>query len=97
MSNIIKEYFFFNSKKKNSIFILFSAVQIMDEIVESYHAQDIVVYFVRLHDRSLDLFRRSVLLDKIGEDRIFQKVSHAIEVIENDMLKQRLIEIHHHQ
>ncbi|KAI7855966.1 sulfate transporter family-domain-containing protein [Circinella umbellata] len=74
-----------------------SAVQIMDEIVESYHAQEIVVYFVRLHDRSLDLFRRSGLLDKIGEDRIFQKVSHAIEVIENDMLKQRLIEIHHHQ
>ena len=68
----------------------------MDEIVESYHAQQVVVYFVRLHDRSLDLFRRSGLLDRIGEDRIFQKVSHAIEVIEKDMLKQRVIEIHHH-
>ncbi|KAI9496448.1 sulfate transporter family-domain-containing protein [Zychaea mexicana] len=69
-----------------------SAVQIMYEIVETYHAQQAAVYFVRLRDRPMDMFRRSGLLDMIGQDRVFYKVSHAIEVIEKDMAK-RGIEI----
>ncbi|KAI8143918.1 sulfate transporter family-domain-containing protein [Fennellomyces sp. T-0311] len=64
-----------------------SAVQIMYEIVESYHAQHVAVYFVHLRERPMDMFRRSGLLDLIGKDHMFQEVSQAIQVIENDMAK----------
>ena len=64
-----------------------SAVQIMYEIVESYHARQVAVYFVRLRERPMAMFRQSGLLDLIGYERMFQKVSQAIEVIEKDMAK----------
>lgn len=64
-----------------------SAVQILYEIVESYHARNVMVYFVRLRERPMAMFEKSGLLDLVGQDHFFQKVSHAIEVIEKDMAK----------
>ncbi|KAI7881995.1 hypothetical protein K492DRAFT_128177 [Lichtheimia hyalospora FSU 10163] len=64
-----------------------SAVQILYEIVESYHARNVMVYFVRLRERPMAMFEKSGLFDLVGQDHFFQKVSHAIEVIEKDMAK----------
>ncbi|KAF7726540.1 hypothetical protein EC973_008671 [Apophysomyces ossiformis] len=63
-----------------------SAVQIMKEIVEAYHARDVAVYFVRLREKPMVLFENSGLLKLVGRDHIYRKVSEAIEAIEKDML-----------
>lgn len=59
-----------------------SAVQILFEIVASYRGRGVEVYFVKLRDNALDLFIRSGLLDFVGQDHTFKKVSDAIEAIE---------------
>lgn len=59
-------------------------MQIMKEIVEAYHARNVKVYFVRLKEKPLKLFRQSGLLRLVGEDHLFRKVSEAIEAIEKD-------------
>ncbi|KAI8379471.1 sulfate transporter family-domain-containing protein [Radiomyces spectabilis] len=69
-----------------------SAIQILCEIVEAYHARNVAVYFVRLREKPLALFKRSGLLDVVGEDHIFRKVSDAIEAIEKDMVKRGVYE-----
>ncbi|KAI8639784.1 sulfate transporter family-domain-containing protein [Parasitella parasitica] len=63
-----------------------SAVQILYEIVEAYHARDIRVYFVRLREKPMALFRKSGLLEVVGQVNLFRKVSDAIETIEKDMV-----------
>ncbi|KAG0166812.1 hypothetical protein DFQ30_006753 [Apophysomyces sp. BC1015] len=63
-----------------------SAVQIMKEIVEAYHARHVAVYFVRLREKPMKLFENSGLLKLVGHDHLFRKVSEAIDVIEKDML-----------
>ncbi|KAI9477920.1 MAG: sulfate transporter family-domain-containing protein [Benjaminiella poitrasii] len=62
-----------------------SAVQILYEIVEAYHARKVRVYFVRLREQPMALFRKSGLLEMVGVENLFRKVSDAIEVIEKDM------------
>jgi MFS superfamily sulfate permease-like transporter len=59
-----------------------SAVQILFEIVASYHGRGVEVYFVKLRHNALELFIRSGLLDFVGRDHTFNKVSDAIEAIE---------------
>lgn len=59
-----------------------SAVQILFEIVTSYHGRGVEVYFVKLRHNALELFIRSGLLDFVGRDHTFNKVSDAIEAIE---------------
>lgn len=81
-----------NPRLRDTSFIIFdvsnmpqidaSAVQILFEIVESYHARRVEVYFVRLRDNALDLFIRSGLLDIVGRDHTFKRVSDAISAIE---------------
>ncbi|ORZ02493.1 sulfate transporter family-domain-containing protein [Syncephalastrum racemosum] len=71
-----------------------SAVQIMLEIVEAYHARNVTVYFVRLRDRPLELFRRSGLMDMVGEHNLFRKVSDAIEAVEKDKLLHHTVAVH---
>ncbi|KAI8079030.1 sulfate transporter family-domain-containing protein [Gilbertella persicaria] len=72
----------------NMPYIDASAIQILYEIVEAYHARHIKVYFVRLRENPLALFRKSGLLDVVGQMNLFRKVSDAIEVIEKDMVYQ---------
>lgn len=67
-------------------FLRYSAVQILYEIVEAYHARDVKVYFVRLREKPMTLFRKSGLLDLVGQVNLFRKVPDAIEAIERDML-----------
>ncbi|CAO3644766.1 unnamed protein product [Cunninghamella echinulata] len=71
----------------NMPYIDASAVQILYEIVESYHQRQIQVYFVRLRERPLEMFERSGLLDLIGDDHRFRKVTEAIEAVEKDITK----------
>lgn len=66
----------------------------MLEIVEAYHARNVAVYFVRLRDRPLELFRRSGLMDIVGENHLFRKVSDAIEAVEKDKLLHHTVAVH---
>jgi MFS superfamily sulfate permease-like transporter len=59
-----------------------SAVQILYEIVTSYRSRGVEVYFVKLRDNALELFIRSGLLEFVGRDHTYKKVSDAIEAIE---------------
>lgn len=65
----------------------FSAIQIFYEIVEAYKARSVQVYFVRLREQPLAMFKKSGLLYLVDESHIFKKVSEAIEVIEFDISK----------
>ncbi|KAG0172535.1 hypothetical protein DFQ28_010610 [Apophysomyces sp. BC1034] len=71
----------------NMPYIDASAVQILCEIVEAYHSRQVEVYFVRLRENPMELFQRAGLLDLVGENCLFRKVSDAIEAIEHDMVK----------
>lgn len=77
-----------------------SAIQILIEIVESYKARSVQVYFVRLREQPYSLFKKSKLLDLIGLDHLFSKVSEAIEVIEQDTNKRHMgwfMTLSHHE
>ncbi|KAL9547472.1 hypothetical protein PS6_007120 [Mucor atramentarius] len=63
-----------------------SAVQILYEVVEAYHARNVKVFFVRLRENPMALFRKSGLLNVVGQVNLFRKVSDAIETIEKDMV-----------
>lgn len=67
-----------------------SAIQIFYEIVETYRARSVQVYFVRLREQPLQLFKKSGLLDLVGENHLFKKVSEAIEAIELDLSKRTI-------
>ncbi|CAO3648080.1 unnamed protein product [Mucor hiemalis] len=67
-----------------------SAIQIFYEIVEAYKARSVQVYFVRLREQPLQLFKKSGLLNLVGESHLFKKVSEAIEVIELDLVKRTI-------
>lgn len=61
-------------------------MQILYEIVEAYHARNVKVYFVRLREGPMVLFRKSGLLNVVGQVNLFRKVPDAIEAIERDMV-----------
>ncbi|KAI8362631.1 sulfate transporter family-domain-containing protein [Blakeslea trispora] len=67
-----------------------SAVQIFYEIVEAYQSRSVQAYFIRLREQPLVMFRKSGLLNLVGEDHIFRKVSEAIEFIELDISKRSI-------
>ncbi|KAL0098043.1 sulfate transporter family-domain-containing protein [Phycomyces blakesleeanus] len=75
----------------NMPYIDASAVQILYEIVEAYHARNVEVYFVRLREKPMELFERSGLLDLVGKDHLFRRVPDAIEEIEKDMLNRGVV------
>lgn len=70
----------------NNFYVSCSAVQILYEIVEAYHARNVKVFFVRLRENPMVLFRKSGLLELVGEENLFRKVPDAIETIERDMV-----------
>lgn len=56
-----------------------SAIQILNEIVESYHHRGIEVCFVKLRDANKAIFLRSGLLgDVVGSDCFFRKIGDAM-------------------
>lgn len=55
--------------------------------MEAYKARSVEVYFVRLREQPFAMFRKSGLLDLVGQDHVFRKVSEAIEAIELDISK----------
>ncbi|RCH91131.1 hypothetical protein CU097_005564 [Rhizopus azygosporus] len=74
----------------NMPYIDASAVQILYEVVEAYHGRNVKVYFVRLKERPLGLFKLSGLYDLVGPNNFFRKVSDAIEAIEKDMMNHNM-------
>ncbi|ORZ10456.1 sulfate transporter family-domain-containing protein [Absidia repens] len=75
----------------NMPYIDASAVQILYEVVESYHQRQIQVYFVRLRERPLEMFERSGLLELIGDDHRLRRLSQAIEAVERDMANHNVV------
>lgn len=67
-------------------------MQILLEIVETYHERGVQVYFIRLRERPLSVFKKAGLLDLVDESHRFKKVSDAIEAIELDMAKRGVYE-----
>ncbi|KAG0379026.1 hypothetical protein BGX24_001948 [Mortierella sp. AD032] len=64
-----------------------SAAQILLEIVDAYHARDIKVYFVKLHENSRGLFEKSGLLQRAGGERhLFRRTADAMDHIERETL-----------
>lgn len=59
----------------------------MYEIVEAYKGRSVQVYFVKLREQPLSMFRKSGLLDLVGTNHIFKKVPEAIEAVELDLTK----------
>lgn len=55
--------------------------------MEAYKSRSVEVYFVRLRDQPLGMFKKSGLLDLVGQDHIFKKVPEAIEAVELDISK----------
>ncbi|CAO3581188.1 unnamed protein product [Absidia cylindrospora] len=75
----------------NMPYIDASAVQILYEVVESYHQRQIQVYFVRLRERPSEMFERSGLLELIGDDHRLRRLSQAIEAVERDMANHNVV------
>jgi MFS superfamily sulfate permease-like transporter len=70
-----------------------SAVQILYEIVASYRNRAVEVYFVKLRDNALELFIRSGLLEFVGRDHTFKKVSEAIAAVEKAASNRPLVNV----
>ncbi|KAI9475898.1 MAG: sulfate transporter family-domain-containing protein [Benjaminiella poitrasii] len=64
-----------------------SAIQIFYEIVEAYKNRSVEVCIVRLKEQPYEMFRKSGLLQLVGQNRLFRKVSEAIEFVELDISK----------
>lgn len=62
----------------------YSAIQILIEIVDAYHARHVQVYFVKLAENARELFKLSGLTEKVGNDHIYKRVSGAIDHIERN-------------
>ncbi|ORX44607.1 sulfate permease [Hesseltinella vesiculosa] len=75
----------------NMPYIDASAVQIMLEIVVSYHQRGVQVYFVHVKERPLEMFEQAGLLELVGKDHLFNRVSRAIEAVERDIAKHQSI------
>ncbi|KAI8090320.1 sulfate transporter family-domain-containing protein [Gilbertella persicaria] len=68
-----------------------SAIQIFYEIVEAYQSRSVQVYFVRLREQPMAMFKKSGLLNLFGENHLFRKVSEAIEYVELDISKRGIL------
>ncbi|KAL7309281.1 hypothetical protein PS15m_011388 [Mucor circinelloides] len=66
-------------------FIDASAVQILYEIIESYHEQRVQVLLVNGHPHAMPLINRAGILDLIGSNLLFENVTDAIQSIEQDI------------
>ncbi|KAG2221098.1 hypothetical protein INT45_008619 [Circinella minor] len=62
-----------------------SAVQILYEIIESYHARDIHVYIVKVQPYAFPLLERGDLLRLIGPRQLYNEVADAIQAVEYDI------------
>jgi len=56
------------------IFFFCSAAQILLEIVDSYHARGVKVFFVKLRPNQKKMFTNAGLINKVGEDNFFRLV-----------------------
>lgn len=63
----------------------YSAVQILHEVIESYHDRGVHVYLVRVDPNVMPLLDKAGILDLVGMDQVLQEVTDAIQAIEYDM------------
>ncbi|KAI8141524.1 sulfate transporter family-domain-containing protein [Fennellomyces sp. T-0311] len=62
-----------------------SAVQILYEIIESYHGRSVHVYIVKVHPNVMPLLSRGGLLDLVGRKQLYDEVADAIQAVEYDI------------
>ncbi|KAG2233598.1 hypothetical protein INT48_001851 [Thamnidium elegans] len=67
-------------------FIDASAVQILYEIIESYHEQGVHVLLVNGQPRAMPLINRAGIVELVGDDLFFNDVTDAIQSIEHDLI-----------
>ena len=72
-------------KRMNDLYIIYSAVQILYEIIKSYHARDIHVYIVKVQPYAFPLLDRGNLLRLIGPRQLYNEVADAIQAVEYDI------------
>ncbi|KAI8622375.1 sulfate transporter family-domain-containing protein [Chytriomyces sp. MP71] len=70
-----------------------SATQTLLEVVESYHARNITVCFVKLQPSCKPWFTRSGLIDIVGADHFFSKMSDALRFLSQTRLNAPTLEI----
>jgi hypothetical protein len=58
-----------------------SAIQTLEEIVHDYQNRQIMVCFVKLRSECKELFQRSGLVDLVGTQNFFSKISDAVQAI----------------
>ncbi|KAI8886792.1 hypothetical protein K501DRAFT_321681 [Backusella circina FSU 941] len=68
-----------------------SAVQILYEIVETYQSKGVQVFFIRLREGALNMFKKAGVMDFIDERHLFRRISEAIEVIELERVKRGIL------
>jgi hypothetical protein len=61
-------------------------VQILYEIIESYHEQRVNVLLVNGHPHAMPLINRAGILDLIGAHFYFENITDAIQSIEQDIV-----------
>lgn len=62
-----------------------SAVQILYEIIQSYHEQRVTVILVNGHPHAMKLIYRAGIIELIGHHFYFKDVTAAIKSIEEDL------------
>jgi hypothetical protein len=62
-----------------------SAVQILYEIIESYHEQRVQIILVNGHPQAMPLVNRAGIVDLVGPHLLFDNVTDAIQCIEQDI------------
>ncbi|CAG8612284.1 6181_t:CDS:2 [Paraglomus brasilianum] len=55
-----------------------SAAQILLEIVDSYHARGVKVFFVKLRPNQKKMFTNAGLINKVGEDNFFSRITDVL-------------------
>ncbi|GAA5816414.1 hypothetical protein MFLAVUS_009943 [Mucor flavus] len=63
-----------------------SAVQILYEIIESYHEQGVHVLLVNGQPRAMPLINRAGIVELVGDNLFFNDVTDAIQSIEHDLV-----------
>ncbi|KAI0785825.1 sulfate anion transporter [Abortiporus biennis] len=66
-----------------------SAVQILEELVETYQSRNVPLYITHMKQEPLQSFRRAGLVDKLGEEFFCKDVATAMGKIEKSGVRER--------
>lgn len=62
-----------------------SALHALEEVIEEYHSRDIQVIFANVKGPVRDIFKRSGLVDLVGEDNFYLDINKAVADLEKEV------------